>query len=221
MRETAEANPFIAREEFLMNRIVQRNNAAPPWVELQTGKQPLYHLDCNNSAQKTSLELESALSAFRAVLQESWTRRAIRMLTLRRAPEVLLALSTADAQALRDAEWETRERAYQDAALAEVNELVRRYNGVAPYAVRRAPHTRETELARMYRESAEGILEGVRERLRDGGGAASGAGLDLNSDRSAGGRGGGNGGGFVGPSRGDLGLWDVVRGWFAGPSSRV
>jgi len=33
-----EKNPFIGREEFLMNRIVQRNGAAPPWVELQTGR---------------------------------------------------------------------------------------------------------------------------------------------------------------------------------------
>ena len=33
-----ERNPFIGREEFLMNRIVQRNGAAPPWVELQAGK---------------------------------------------------------------------------------------------------------------------------------------------------------------------------------------
>jgi DnaJ homolog subfamily C member 28 len=38
VRETNEGNPFIAREEFLMNRIVQRNGAAPPWVELQAGK---------------------------------------------------------------------------------------------------------------------------------------------------------------------------------------
>ena len=33
-----ERNPFIGREEFLMNRIVQRNGAVPPWVELQAGK---------------------------------------------------------------------------------------------------------------------------------------------------------------------------------------
>ena len=33
-----EKNPFVGREEFLMNRIVQRNGAAPPWVELQAGK---------------------------------------------------------------------------------------------------------------------------------------------------------------------------------------
>jgi hypothetical protein len=37
-RHIDERNPFIGREEFLMNRIVQRNGAAPPWVQLQGGK---------------------------------------------------------------------------------------------------------------------------------------------------------------------------------------
>jgi len=37
VQNSEEANPFIAREEFLMNRIVQRNGAAPPWVEVQGG----------------------------------------------------------------------------------------------------------------------------------------------------------------------------------------
>lgn len=41
MRSIEETNPFIAREEFLMNRIVQRNGAAPPWVEVQGGKRLL------------------------------------------------------------------------------------------------------------------------------------------------------------------------------------
>ncbi|EEB97550.1 hypothetical protein MPER_03107, partial [Moniliophthora perniciosa FA553] len=35
VRTVEESNPFIAREEFLMNRIIQKNGAAPPWVELQ------------------------------------------------------------------------------------------------------------------------------------------------------------------------------------------
>lgn len=45
MRDTAERNPFIGREEFLMNRIVRRNNAAPPWIDLQTGTQYCNDLD--------------------------------------------------------------------------------------------------------------------------------------------------------------------------------
>jgi len=36
-RSVDESNPFIAREEFLMNRIVQRNGATPPWVDVQGG----------------------------------------------------------------------------------------------------------------------------------------------------------------------------------------
>lgn len=37
-RLSEERNPFISREEFLLNRIVQRNGAAPPWVEVQMGQ---------------------------------------------------------------------------------------------------------------------------------------------------------------------------------------
>lgn len=37
-RAQEELNPFIGRDEYLMNRIVQRNGAAPPWVEVQTGE---------------------------------------------------------------------------------------------------------------------------------------------------------------------------------------
>ena len=37
-RDNEQSNPFIPREEFLMNRIVQRQGAAPPWVEFQGGK---------------------------------------------------------------------------------------------------------------------------------------------------------------------------------------
>jgi DnaJ homolog subfamily C member 28 len=36
-RSTEEHNPFIARDEFLLNRLVQRQGAAPPWVEIQAG----------------------------------------------------------------------------------------------------------------------------------------------------------------------------------------
>ena len=36
-RVAEDKNPFIGREEFLMNRIVQRQGAAPPWIEIQTG----------------------------------------------------------------------------------------------------------------------------------------------------------------------------------------
>lgn len=146
-RGNEEHNPFIAREEFLMNRIVQRQGAAPPWVEIQG-------------------ELQAALDAFRSVLKQSWVRRAVRMLTLSRQP--LRELSLADARALRDREWEAREKAYHESALAEVNSLVRKYNALAPYVVRRAYYVLDVELDRAYEEGAEDIIRELAVRSRGG-----------------------------------------------------
>ncbi|KAH9968156.1 hypothetical protein BC827DRAFT_1122268 [Russula dissimulans] len=153
-QDGGERNPFIAREEFLMNRIVQQQGAAPPWVEIQG-------------------ELEAAVASFRSVLKQSWVRRAVRMLTLSGSRPSLRELSLAEARALRDGEWEARERAYHESALEEVNALVRKYNALAPYAVRRAYYVRDVELARAYKESGEDILRELGGRLR---GSASGAG---------------------------------------------
>ncbi|KAH9062251.1 hypothetical protein EDB87DRAFT_330067 [Lactarius vividus] len=144
-RNSEEHNPFIARDEFLMNRIVRRQGAAPPWVEVQG-------------------ELEAAVAAFRTALRRSWVRRAVRVLMLTHSR--LSSPSSADVRALRDGEWETRERAYHDSALAEVNSLVRKYNALAPYAVRKAYYVREVELANMYDQSAEEILGEIERRLR-------------------------------------------------------
>ncbi|KAI9434410.1 hypothetical protein F5148DRAFT_83597 [Russula earlei] len=110
-RDDEDHNPFIARENFLMNRIVQRHGAAPPWVEVQG-------------------ELEAAMASFRAVLKQTWVCRAVGMLTL--SGRSLHGMSLADARALRDREWEARERAYHESALRELNLLVRKYNALAP-----------------------------------------------------------------------------------------
>jgi DnaJ family protein C protein 28 len=128
-----------------MNRIVQRQGAAPPWVEIQR-------------------ELEAAVDTFRSVLKQSWVRRAVRMLTLSRQP--LRELSLADARALRDREWEAREKAYHESALAEVNALVRKYNALAPYAVRKVYYVRDIELNRAYEEGAEDVIQELAGRIR-------------------------------------------------------
>jgi DnaJ family protein C protein 28 len=103
-------------------------------------------------------------------LRRSWVRRAVRVLT--QLPLCGPSLSLADVRALRDAEWETRERAYHDSALAEVNSLVRKYNALAPYAVRRVYYVREVELIKIYHESGEEILLEIEGRLRGPGARA-------------------------------------------------
>jgi len=59
-----------------------------------------------------------------------------------------------------------REKAYHESALAEVNALVRKYNALAPYSVRRAYYVRDVELGRMYEEGTEDIIQEFTGRLR-------------------------------------------------------
>jgi hypothetical protein len=40
-KDDDEGNPFISREDFLINRILKTQDAAPPWIELQKGESPL------------------------------------------------------------------------------------------------------------------------------------------------------------------------------------
>lgn len=160
-RDVAEGNPFIAREEFLLNRIVRQNNAAPPWIEAQR-------------------ELDEALQVFRAGLRDSWVRRVVRIKSL----DALTPQSIAEVkQGWRDAEWQARERcvwslpsvsfhthisthrSFHEASLVSVNALLRRYNAIAPYAVRRAPYMLDAELERCYRECAEHIEAELTRRL--------------------------------------------------------
>jgi DnaJ homolog subfamily C member 28 len=175
-----------------MNRVVQRQGAVPPWVEIQR-------------------ELEGAVDTFRSVLKQSWVRRAVRMLTLSRHP--LRELSLADAQALRDKEWEAREKAYHESALAEVNALVRKHNALAPYAVRRAYYVRDVELDRAYEEGAEDIIQELAGRFhRDGSQTGAGnsedrAARDEEDEQTV----------MRVQSQGDvLGLRDLLREWFRG-----
>ncbi|KAF8345619.1 hypothetical protein F5887DRAFT_1282543 [Amanita rubescens] len=152
-RMQEESNPFIAREEFLMNRIVQRNGAAPPWVEVQ-------------------VELESSIRTFRQILRQSWIRRAVRLLRSSTPAELRDTITLSQVEGLRDEEWFCRERSYHQAALEEVNSLVRKYNALAPYAVRRPYYMLEVEVGRLFEECADEIFSEVKKTEDVGGDGA-------------------------------------------------
>ncbi|KAG9030775.1 hypothetical protein FRB95_003534 [Tulasnella sp. JGI-2019a] len=153
--EAEGTNPFIAREERLMNRIIKRQGAAPPWVEIHG-------------------ELERHIRVFRNVLSSSWIKRATREILLslpsssrtRTLPEHITVERVAS---MRDSEWEERESSYQNAALEEVNSQIRRMNGMAPFAARRGYLLLKYELDRCYEASAPEIVKAIEERLRDDG----------------------------------------------------
>ncbi|CUA70157.1 hypothetical protein RSOLAG22IIIB_00505 [Rhizoctonia solani] len=144
-----EMNPFVAREEFLMNRIVRKNDAAPPWVELQ------------KEAEKATLQL-------RELLISNWTRRMTRMLPLSNPRSVLEGLTPESVSKLRDDEWEEQETKFHEAVIRDTNEVIRRYNAMAPYIVRWPLLSRQSELARCYAQAAEGIVANIQARLAEG-----------------------------------------------------
>jgi hypothetical protein len=85
-------------------------------------------------------------------------------------PELLHKVTLEQIKALRDPEWVKKELSYHEAAVAELNSLVRKYNGLAPYSVRRPYYySRESEIERMYKTSAEDIMQEFQERLQDPG----------------------------------------------------
>lgn len=144
-------------------------------------------VSCGSVVFTRYAELDAALNSFRDVLRQSWTRRAIRMLTLSRPAALLPKLSLADVTVWRDSDWEARERSYHDTALSEINSLVRKYNGMAPYAVRRTPYALESELEKVYKESGEDILKGIAERVNATSTRVRGRAIELDDEERAGG----------------------------------
>ncbi|PWN30622.1 hypothetical protein BDZ90DRAFT_229633 [Jaminaea rosea] len=157
--EIHERNPYLGHEERLMNRMIKKQGASPPWVEL------------NNT-------FHSHLGQFRGKLVDTFARRAVRALTQSGAllssggpgtgttggtEESRRAYFLALAQGYRDANWEREERAYHEESVKDLNDTLRRYNSIAPPSARKSPVVREVELQRCYEVSAEVIAEGLNE----------------------------------------------------------
>ncbi|UZJ55180.1 hypothetical protein CBS101457_004500 [Exobasidium rhododendri] len=163
-------NPFLGGEERIMNRLIQKQGAAPPWVELNS-------------------QLEMETSDWRSRLIDNWSRRASRMILsssfLRRGLEPIprsIATTLEDLQRAplsagqqkmltlvhqyRDAEWEARERDYHEACLKEVNNVIRRYNIVAPTSVRKGLLLRERELQRAFESAKIRLINRLSQELQ-------------------------------------------------------
>lgn len=124
-------------------------------------------------------------------------------------------------KSFRDAEWESRERAYHDAALQEVNALVRKYNGLAPYPVRRPYHVLSAELERAYQESEDDILRGISQRVKDGVGiGAIDSGVSGGRDEASAGIASLEGNAKAPDpdvnwtGRSNMGVWDLLQSWW-------
>ncbi|EPQ27800.1 uncharacterized protein PFL1_04545 [Pseudozyma flocculosa PF-1] len=203
-RDIQERNPFLNSEEFFMNRIVKRQGAAPPWVELNA-------------------ELEDEVGKFRYRLVEQWCRRAVRMvissgsmrsgleaLDHSQAPPPAASSSGAAAPAVspfgkerdtapplysfippartegeqrtldlaaryRDPEWLERERAYHAHEIQRLNEIVRRHNHLAPFHARKGLMSVDREIGDLYERARPELVRRLSAAIRDQSGAGRGA----------------------------------------------
>lgn len=157
--EVHERNPYLGKEEFLMNRIVKRQGAAPPWVELNQ-------------------QFHSDLHSLRAKMIDSYSRRAVRhytqsgMLTSSSGPgtgssggldDQRRAYFLSLARSYRDGEWINMEKGYHTEAVKDLNETLRKHNSISPPSARRGMVTREGELDKCFEDSVEFIADGLEE----------------------------------------------------------
>lgn len=118
---------FSDTGSLLMNRIVKRQGALPPWIELQ-----------NN--------LDGAVNAFRSTLLTTYTTHLVRTVISTNTLTVLPPLHSVPDH---DEAWEARELKFHEENIRQINDLTRRMNAVAPNVARRPVLTREIELSRI------------------------------------------------------------------------
>lgn len=170
-----EGNAHLGREEFLLNRMVQRQNAAPPFVEM-------------------NMDMKSEERALRQRIQAAWICRALIRLEQSGAyqrmepvavvweeeeakPSELPAYSfdvSTDGQRatvawvrdFRDGRWVQEQAAYHAAAVQQLNQVIRRYNHIAPYFARRLLYTKESFVQDALDRAFPLLVEAASARLR-------------------------------------------------------
>jgi len=97
--------------------------------------------------------MDAHLLNFRTLLRDSWTRRAVRMLGFQSGSKANAGKWRGIVKGWRDREWEEKERAYHEISIKQANSVIRRYNSMAPYPVRRTVLTLDRELRSCFADS--------------------------------------------------------------------
>lgn len=187
-------NPFIDTTEYFMNKIIQKQEIVPPWIEKQ---------------QQVAMEL----SRFRGRLRADWRRHAARLIAskggsldkqmkrakvyaaaeTRLADKAKLAASFKDDSSvletskessadnenikepeklthlppLRDPSYFAIERAYHELAVKQINTLTRTYNLQAPPSAHKPYINLDRELNACFAEVAPGLAEEIKRRATE------------------------------------------------------
>ncbi|WWC85450.1 uncharacterized protein L201_000313 [Kwoniella dendrophila CBS 6074] len=145
-RDPEASNPHLETGELLMNRIVKRQGALPPWIELQHS-------------------LDATLNAFRSTLLTTYTTHLVRNVISTNALSPLPPLHSIPSQ---DDAWEAREFKFHQENIKQINDLVRRMNAQAPSPARRHLYTLEGELSKIRGEMLKNhVWNEIKRRAED------------------------------------------------------
>lgn len=170
-----ESNAHLRREEFLLNRMVQRQNAAPPFVEM-------------------NMDMKREERALRQRIQSAWICRALLALEASPAwhkmepvavhweehgnkpneiPDFRFQIGNAAQQAtvdwardFRDGQWVYDQRTYHEECVRQLNQTIRRYNNMAPFFARRVLYTKTSFLQDALDRAFPLLVEAIGARLR-------------------------------------------------------
>ncbi|KAF8542265.1 hypothetical protein BDD12DRAFT_729484 [Trichophaea hybrida] len=176
-------SPFLDTTEYFLNKIIQKQEVLPPWVEKQQ-------------------ELLKEVNQFRTRIRQDWRRFVARGIATRggtleeqcqRAeeyaaaearrvrldkaakrlqngedvpPEELVDDGACPREMFRDAEWEKVELKYNTLAIDNLNELCSSYNMMAPSVARKPMFVLSRELDRCFADVAPQVAGEIRERAR-------------------------------------------------------
>jgi hypothetical protein len=150
------SSPFIDTTEYLMNKMIKKQDIVPPWIEKQK-------------------EVSTAARRFRSRLRSDWKRHAARVIAsyggspsqqIRRAEEFAAAEpkpgsdpispsgQSIDTGVFRDAAWETAEHNFHELSIKSLNSLTRSYNLMAPWTAQRPYFSLQRELKACYADVA-------------------------------------------------------------------
>lgn len=176
--DLARSNPFVDTTEYLLNRIIQRQEIVPPWIEKQQ-------------------ELAKTAHTLRSRLRTDWLRHASRMIAskggsleeqMARADDYAAAerlhnpkqgagakpeQSSTQGDGLdlrplprpfRDPDWEKAEHAYLNLSIEQLNSITRSYNLMAPELAKKPYFSLQRELDACFADVAPLVSKEIKDR---------------------------------------------------------
>ncbi|UKZ73407.1 hypothetical protein TrVFT333_001054 [Trichoderma virens FT-333] len=140
--DLTRSNPFVDTTEYLMNRIIQRQDIVPPWIEKQQ-------------------ELSKTADSLRSRLRADWKRHASRMIASKGTSEPDIVPVS---RPFRDPDWERAEHAYLKLSIDQLNNITRSYNLMAPELAKKPYYNLQRELDACFADVAPLISKEIKDR---------------------------------------------------------